>query len=270
MITLLTVVDRHRHDLLPQFVTHYRAIGVDRFLLTCHLDPALPEPDRWEVLSSMASILLELGIHEMYAMEKPHDAMINLTHRAALRDAHCAPTDWCVWADVDEFQEYSVPLPRIVESCDRRGDKAVRGWFLDHFATHGRLAPFDPWQSIWDQFPQTGHITRDLLQGVDTKIVLCRADVTPVPGCHAIADPLTGHWAPGTTGGVPTAPDRAIVHHFKWDAAVLKRLRYRLSDDWKTRCPWWVETQRLFDHIEAHGNLVPPDETAPVPVESFA
>ena len=53
-------------------------------------------------------------------------------------------------------------------------------------------------------------------------------------------------------------PQSFEVHHFKWAASVIPRLRHRLKPDWKERCYWWTEPAALVDHIDRNGSRVNP------------
>jgi hypothetical protein len=46
------------------------------------------------------------------------------------------------------------------------------------------------------------------------------------------------------------------VHHFKWDASVVDRLKRRLRPDFQAQCPWWTESKTILDFIAEHNGSI--------------
>jgi hypothetical protein len=105
------------------------------------------------------------------------------------------------------------------------------------------LPAFDAGTPIWQTFPRTCNVTIALARGDPRKVVLARASVIVKGGKHVPKEPYN----PKTFSGW------VQVHHFKWDAGVIERLRYRIRPEWQARYPWWVESQRLLDYFLANG-----------------
>lgn len=120
------------------------------------------------------------------------------------------------------------------------GCDAVAGEMIDRLAPGGELTVFRPQDSVWEQFPLRYDVTGAVLRGLRTKVMLARGWVRLNHGNHA----------PLAQQNIRQHPRAAVIHHFKWDSTVKARLSERLSEDWKGRCRWWVETQRFFEHIE--------------------
>lgn len=243
MITLICTLEPARIGWLPQFVQHYRALGVERFLLTLQLEPAGPALEQDRHRAEFRETLADLGIGTAFVWVHTWDGPSMAADQRSLARAHVASSDWVVWCDLDEFQVYPEPLRDIVARCEADDVDYIRGIFIDRVAEDGGLPRFDPRRSIWDTFPRTCNVTRVLAQANPHKVILAKGSVLVYGGKHAVMDgqylkPLEG-WGQ--------------VHHFKWDASVLERLRYRLSPDWKAKCPWWTESQRLLDYFEANG-----------------
>jgi hypothetical protein len=133
------------------------------------------------------------------------------------------PDDWAVVADLDEFQEYPDDLASVVEYCEERGYDAVTGEFLDRIGPDGAMPPITDGESLWDTFPLGGDVTKGLLAdpGISPfysgKVVAAKGTTLISWGHHYVA---RGNPCPHSEISVP-------VHHFKWDAGVLSRLRAR-------------------------------------------
>jgi hypothetical protein len=81
------------------------------------------------------------------------------------------------------------------------------------------------------------------------KVVMARRETRLGVGNHQ----LRGRTPPDPTE--PVIP----VHHFKWDATVVERLRRRLDPDWKARCRWWTVSATALDRIAYGDGAVPLD-----------
>ncbi len=244
MTHLISTVEAARISWLPQFIEHYKELGVQQFHITCQVPPEFDPEEKERVYGEVRKILSVEGIHECQLLVCQFDAM-NLRNHHDRIQANIPPGDWILLADIDEFQEYGELLDAIINYSDTNGINIIGGDFLDRVGLSGNLEVFDPGQPIWEQFPIGCNITQEILMGHTNKVVCAKAHLKIKFANH---DPLHGqqlHWH----------PKRAIVHHFKWDQSVIKRLQFRLSPYWKKRCPWWVQTKRFFDHIEKFGKI---------------
>jgi hypothetical protein len=244
MIMLICTLEPARLGWLPQFVRHYRALGVERFLLTLQLEPTAPAREQDLHRAAFNEMLVRLEIATAFVWIHTWDGPSMAAHQRSLQRAHVASDDWVVWCDLDEFQVYPEPLREMVARCETEGADYVRGVFIDRVAEDGSLPGFDPQRSIWDTFPRACNVTGALARANPNKVALARGSVLVFGGKHEVKD---GRDLKPMEGWIP-------VHHFKWDASVLERLRYRLSPEWKAKCPWWTESQRLLDYFERNGH----------------
>ena len=248
MLHLICMFEHARIDLLPQFVEHYRALLVERFHLTLHFDPEVPR-DQIAARTRLAEdTLARLGVDLNAVMIWPFDSDVSREHQNQVQRQIAAQGDWIVWADVDEFQTYPEPLPDLIAQAELQGCDYFRAAMIDRLAQDGSLAEFDPGRSIWEQYPRRSRLTRDVAGAWDMKTTCARTDIILRGGNHA----------PVHEEEVVAWPQWFEVHHFKWDASVIPRLRRRLEPDWKERCYWWTESAALLDHIERNGGRVDP------------
>jgi len=224
--------------LLPQLLAHYAALGVDRFLVCVDLKTADDPVYR-----------------QVSACCEPHSATLIKTHdpgrslkraqqiRTRIIREHCGESDWILTADGDEFQKYPAEIGEVIRGCEQEGADHVLGEFVDRIAEGGALPELDPDVSVWRQFPKRGRVTERILGGCTRKVVLTRGYLE-LTGGH--------HWVVGGPGQ-PCSQFKVEVHHFKWDAQVVQRMKWRMDIYRKNNVPWWEESQRLLDYLLEHG-----------------
>lgn len=257
MICLICTLEPYRIDWLPQFVAHYRDQGVERFLLTLQIDPELPEDEKSRHRTRIGETLAQLNVAETFFWEHAWDGPSMGEHHRLLQEAHVRAGDWIVWCDSDEFQVYPEPLDRIVAQCEAAGVDYIRGVFFDRIAGDGSLPAFDPQRSIWETFPRACNVTGALAKGDTRKVTLARGSLR-LPG---------GKHFPPSDAALKTISGWVQVHHFKWDAALIERLRFRVRPEWRAKFPWWVESQRLLDYFDAHGQRFDLADVAPISLQ---
>jgi len=253
MIVLICTLEPSRISWLPQLVAHYRDLGVERFLFTLQLEPdRAPEArdrDYERFLAALGS--LEIGVGIRWDGEWSGPAA--MAHQRTIVEQRLRSEDWIVWCDSDELHVYPVSLPEIVKECEAHRTDFLRGVFVDRVAADYSLAAFDAQSPLWDTFPNAVNVTAALAQGDPRKVVFARASVRLSGGKHQ----AIGRDLKTITGWVQ-------VHHFKWDATLLGRLRYRVRPEWRARFPWWKESQRLLDYFAANDSRFNPADLAPI------
>jgi hypothetical protein len=164
--------------------------------------------------------------------------------------------DWIVWSDSDEFQGPPGSLVSLAEEADAAGAQVVRGLLVDRVASDGSLPPLDPDLSLWDLFPRAVLIPDAISRAERRKVAMARGWVRVSGGNHF---PRPGQRLLEGPGWVP-------IHHFKWDATVLDRLRFRLRPAFRDACPWWVESRDLLAYFEARGGSFDPADLVDFPL----
>jgi hypothetical protein len=254
MIALICTMEPYRIAWLPQFVRHYRGLGVERFLLSLHVEPSAGQSARDREFARFRESLALLGIDDAWLWEHEFNAPALIRHQRTLQSQCLQPGDWVVWCDADEFQVYPSPLADIIARCEARDIDFVRGVFVDRVAADYSLTAFDANTPVWNTFPRTCNVTLALAAGDPRKVVLARASVIVAGGKHAPISPAK----------LNTLRGWVQVHHFKWDAMLVERLRYRVRPEWRARFPWWVESQRILDYLTAHDFRFDPADLKPL------
>lgn len=231
--------------LLPHFLRHYRSIGVYSILPIIH--------DRHNVSEAVRSILDLYHVSIAQVWSEEFSETLKHRYERSVVIVRCKPSDWVIYADLDEFQQYPLEIETHIDVCERRGIHYLEGRMLDRISSTGELTPIDFKTSLEDQYPLGGYITRGIMGAWDKKIVAARASVDIGGGHHVSLDQR----------GRPSkyCPDLSpeskgiIVHHFKWDATVLNRMRRHINyKDCSLRC--WVKEMRLFlKYIEKNGKI---------------
>jgi hypothetical protein len=222
--------------LIPHFLRHYAALGVDCILIAAH--------DRvYQEVAAMAREVLAI----VDRVECNHfNCEQKLSFERELLARHGAgPDDYIIYCDVDELQEYPAPLAEIVRQMSAKGIAAVRGHYVDRLAPDGRLAAIQPEPDLFSQFPVACHITRDMLHAFDQKIMLCLGWVLLDSGHHEVLN--------GSCGPAPV-PGDYLVNHFKWTAGVIERLRRRLAQG-GCKGEYIRECNALFEVCDAEGGF---------------
>jgi hypothetical protein len=236
--------------LLPYWLAHYAALGVDHFHVVRHADDA-DAPG----LAESVEVMRRAGLEFAEIAIGPWHMDLNARLIGEQMRAH--PDDWWVVADLDEFHVLDRPLDELVKYCEAGGWDYVDGAFVDRVADEGRLIDPAPGgrPSLWEQYPLAGQLTARLLDGRPTKVVLARGTVELDVGQHMA-------W---TGAGAPHHEVFAQVHHFKWNSTVPARLERRVaaysSGAWEVIFPEVIEESREFlRHMTEHGGRIDVDD----------
>lgn len=245
-IRLICLIDLDRAALMPQFLDHYRGLGVQDLHIAVHFNTPDQMTTRAGELNDCIRTLQKHGATFEGSVCFPYDARIARTYMDHLiQDNRVDPNDWIVWTDSDEFQQHDQPLPERIAAWEAAGVDAVEGFFVDRVAADGTLTPFDPDQPLATQYPVNCNFTEAVLGAYVGKLVCARGWVRADDGNHRVA---AGCRARLGTDLVP-------VHHYKWTAEALPRMQRRITPEWQRTKFWWRESQRGVDHIRTHGGI---------------
>jgi hypothetical protein len=249
---------------LPHMLRHYRALGVDSFFVHVNLfDDHDPILDQVRAVCDVTSVSVGGKLWRGNTD----------VHRAVMA-RH--PDDWFILADQDELQIYpdggvrpsrphspgvspgdeseddragrpidaggTPALHELFDECERRGYDSIEGTLIDRLAPGGVFAEIDPAREIWEQFPVSAIVTAALLGGEPRKIVAARGRVELTVGQH---DTAGGR-------GCPLAECHVAVHHFKWTAGIVERLRERVRLLRERGMEFAEESERFLRYVEQH------------------
>jgi len=218
MNRVLVLVSLSGHmDLLEQFISYYSGLGAEAFLV--HIndeagDGAFVRRAR-DVLARVPHTITDVwtGRYDCYRKTR---------HDARALERFTSAGDWVLVPDLDEFQEYSVPVEDLLSSCDERGWNCVRGHFVDRLARGGELPRLRTHECLFSQFPYIANVTGPVL-GAQTRMVAAVRGVIP-QNRHYTDD--------GTVdlNGQPLSfcPSEDVkAHHFKWSRNAVIRMQSR-------------------------------------------
>lgn len=246
VIHFATVIGGTELALLPRLVEHYRALGIESFRIVRQvLSVSAPEYAESEEYAR------EAGIRFCHTHVGPWS--LGLHQRLIRFVMDRGPDDWYVVADSDEFHVYDRPLPDLVELCRKGGYDFVGGCLLDRLAADGGF-PEVGGGSLWQQYPLAGSISAGLLKALPLKVALTHGSVELLSGQHGAPEGRQ----------VPYERSSVQVHHFKWTASVVARLRERIaaleSDGRRAGHSAIIrENRRFLRHIDRHGGRVDVD-----------
>jgi hypothetical protein len=236
--------------LLRHFVEHYLGMGIlrENFVLTLHststednIDPCVSFLSRYGLTPS-AYLIEEYDCYRFY--EKDFELMERLP-----RDA------WVILVDFDEFIFFPSCLSEFIEKLEAENYDLVWGKLMDRIGRGGFLSPIQNQTPLWDQFPQSHPITRDIVRGDDQKTCLFRNYLKPNLGHHSIRN---------LTAARPFLECLA-VYHFKWDLSLPSRIEKRIAqfDGNRVRYPWFGELYNLARQIEGERLILGEPGTEP-------
>lgn len=241
---LISTVGPVEPELLDAFISHYQALGIDRFLIALHFPEATDQGRKADLHDVCRNRIGKPAI----VVEEPWHENASDPLRDELRDR--AGSGWHLLVDPDEFHNYQIPLSTVIAAAEAAQERVVGGVMIDRVAADGTLAEWSPEVGLDDSYPLGGFLTAELLGGNARKIVLAHSDVRDVS---------TGnHRVPGMR---PRNKPIVMIHHFKWRAGVLEYLRKRAemfaSGVWQEVAPASrQEAMRLLAHVAENGGKI--------------
>lgn len=225
-------------DILPHFLKHYAACGVDRFLFLVH---ANPDPAFFNAFKKAAC---KYRVDVAGTIQTgPFDFRENLVELNRIRLDYILPDEYFVTCDLDEFIDppNGESFQDLAKDCASKGYTKYAGRLVDRVTADGSLPAIKPDPPIEMQFPVGCDLTRVVLKGATSKVQFQL-------GKYAITVTNT------FTGDGLLYPDRFNVNHYKWNANVVPRLKERVKE-YEGRYPWYAESQRFINHWKKHGKI---------------
>jgi hypothetical protein len=199
-------------DILSQWFTFYRRVGVERFHVFFSNPLGNPESVQsyLDLFSRNPVTVIESSVGSV-------DEFQRVAKITEYKSVELSSDRWVWTVDSDEFVSLD---PELLSKLWEGPDDYLGGTLIDRFATLGALNPVEEGTSIFKQFPVQALFTADILKGTSTKVPLSRPFVRLGPGLHRVdEDPAS----------VKRAELSVPVHHFKWTAGLVERLEARLA-----------------------------------------
>jgi hypothetical protein len=158
------------------------------------------------------------------------------------------PDDWIIYADLDEFYEYPVPLRDLIRIMEDANDWAIHGYIIDRIDEDGSLKQIEPVpHNLGLQFPIGCKLTGNVFGANTRKIMLANGRVR-VNAPHD--NTYIGRWSRVPVGSI----DQYIAHHFRWTSSLLKRLESRLKGH-GIGSIYRAEIERFFRYWAQHKKI---------------
>jgi hypothetical protein len=238
MIRSLTVIG-HGTNLLPHFVEHYSKY-VDEIHLVVYETTNNPNLGKevYELTEDYKNVKIVKVVKDRIYDWNKVTSLYNLYKSKR-------PDDWWVIADIDEFHLYPYNnLQLLIDDCELNGWDIVRGGFIDRVGGGGEFPTIESDKSIWEQFPNAGFFRYPMSNACPNKICLVKGNVKITSGQHyaEFDGQTTWKWQGWNHPLIAPYHDYSIqVHHFKWDATVIERIKdvalikqdYSYSDEYE-------------------------------------
>ena len=226
-------------SLLPHFLRHYRDAGVTEFYIAV-------EPDLYDAIDAGSR---DFPVHLVAGLDTSESIEGGTAAVTWMRRQFADPSEWVVLADLDEFQAHAWGLAATVAAADAESANVVRGHMIDRVASDGQLPPVIPGADLWQLFPERCHVTSRLQGGLSYKCALVKAGLESGRTEEGLS--LAHHHMTGER----VASVSVEIHHFKWNAEALERMRVAIVRTQAAGQPFWVEYARVIEHLERHGRL---------------
>ncbi len=223
---------------LPFMIDHYRDLGVERFSINLqlnHADDSAREAVR-EITKACGCDVASTTIGDWQTIQQQ-------VWTAAMQET---PNEWCVLADQDELQIYQDGLPAVLSFCDRHGYDYVTGAVVDRVSQDGSLSVLSSGTPLWSQFPLGGFISYPMMGADIRKVVAAKGHVGISIGRHIA---FSG-------SRCPTQECFVQVHHFRWTAGLVERLRRRANHFRNSNVPHWIESARCVKYFDEHNGRI--------------
>lgn len=252
--------------LLPHFLHHYTALGVEPARMIVILNALSPEEP---ALATAREMLEAAGTGRVTRWIAPYTSETMWQERRAVQERFCTDGAWVLSADVDEFHEYPEPLPDMLARAAALEASCIQGVFIDRLAPGGAMAAVTDAPEILRQFPIEAEVTMSIGKtsavhgrGGTVKLMAIRPHVLPRRGGHGpMPGPGISYLYNHALGDFPQIDDPSFrfavptqVHHIHWTGTLLRRLETRLATPGVS--PAGAEYgRRQIDHIRAHGGI---------------
>lgn len=225
--------------LLPHFLRHYKDVGVSDFFIS--VEGGLESQAR--------HIASGFPVHLIDGLDASESIEGGTASVSRMREAFADPDEWVVIADLDEFQLHPLGLVATAAAADAENANVVRGRVVDRVATDGLLKAIGPDDDLWRLFPEACYVTARLQGGLSYKCALVKGHLESGHDEEGLS--LAHHHMMGER----VASISVDIHHFKWNAEVIERMAVAITRTRAAGQPFWVEYERVLEHLRRNGRL---------------
>lgn len=160
---------------------------------------------------------------------------------------------WLLLADTDEFLDKDFDIPAACGEADNMGAVYIRARMIDRLGPEQTMPELHSEPSLFEQYPEISNLTARIGRGFTIKVILRKAWVgLSNGGGHRVCPE-----------SLPVYHEFPALHHFKWEASVVPRLRERAKDFAAKGLVWWEESHRLANYLSGEQLPPPPFSLSP-------
>eukprot|EP00035_Acanthoeca_spectabilis_P002253 m.86390 g.86390 ORF g.86390 m.86390 type:complete len:861 (+) comp11455_c0_seq2:217-2799(+) len=253
-VWLITTVSVDDAPLLGFFLDNYLEAGVppENFVIIVHAHTT----EETTAIQSTVGLLRRNHIGYIHTWEGDFNTFDKFEMQESLGRRFVQQQDWVLHPDVDEHHRYpGRDLLSYLQRCNERGVTAVIGDMQDRVAEGGVLAKVEFDNSLGSQFPLSCLVTKSIVGGATTKVVLHRGFlIAEEGGYHTLFE--WKHTYGRKHKQVVLPPVSVTVAHFKWTSTVAEKLRRRENEFKKQGIRWWVQSARLRMFLSASQGVI--------------
>lgn len=252
-INIVVICSIHTNiELLPHFISHYKSLGVTKFIL------GIWQGDRnpiWKEINEYNDDTIHLVKSYDNQLNEPEDTKF----AESVRRNYLTENDWYIPTDLDEFHVFpdykNVKL--LIEDLHKTNSDFVWGKMIDRFTEDGSI-PLHITQtpSIWEQFPK-GHVfSLPILSACDRKVSLAKQKFEILGGHHYIE----GSDSEGFTDKAKKFDKNSITYHFKWFGNLLEKEEKKMIHYKSLGFSYYTENEKLINIIKQNnGKIIIPE-----------
>ena len=223
-------------QLMPHFIKHYRQLGVTQFIIGIY--KGIDNP-----LYSKIQELIDPTVDILHSYSDDFFDRSSDTFYAELRDLYISKEEWYILVDADEFISFKnrtfTKLNEVINYAESKNVVCIGGRFLDRISVDGSLPTIDSQRSLESQFPHVSNkATKCITNGCDRKICLLKGYLTLNHGHHTVKESAVVYY------------EGLEIHHYKWVAGLLERLKERVGIFKQKKNPHTIESERTLIYFE--------------------
>lgn len=221
--------------LLPHFLRHYAAAGIQEFYLAV---PSGLEQEIEQLASGYRATISSADVTDSHSLDGAAESI------RRLRERYQGVDEWVLVVDLDEFVSFPDGIQSIIDGAEAEGASVIHGAVHDRFSADGKAIDLEPGSDLATRHPVRARFVRDVMLGCDHKSALVKGRPTVAP-----------------EAGQDDAPREKVasrtleVDHYAWTAGSTERLAERCRAVAATGSEWKAPYERAIKHYESRGRF---------------